>query len=243
MNAFRQLRAAHCTRSYTVLAPTEKKSFICRLQRAIYNQPLGINTTVSVRVTPSRREEPQTSAPWTMPSIRFHGWWRRVPAASLAGLRAQRLGPGPLPYTHACVDTTSLSGPYSCTASCPLRHNCIAMRNWRGPSTSARPPVSRAPPLTSAAAGSRQQELQISASPSTRIRIKCTTEDRNVLEMSQSLMVDALDIGEALRLREAAAHLGIRLRTPLVTLVAPVAPLVLRRAQRVRRYQRAKAPG
>ena len=213
---------------------------------AVYNGLYTINLwgLIPQSVSESRRrEEPQTSAPWTMPSIRFHGWWRRVPAASLAGLRAQRLGPGPLPYTHACVDTTSLSGPYSCTASCPLRHNCIAMRNWRGPSTSARPPVSRAPPLTSAAAGSRQQELQISASPSTRIRIKCTTEDRNVLEMSQSLMVDALDIGEALRLREAAAHLGIRLRTPLVTLVAPVAPLVLRRAQRVRRYQRAKAPG
>lgn len=130
---------------------------------AVYNGLYTINLwgLIPQSVSESRRrEEPQTSAPWTMPSIRFHGWWRRVPAASLAGLRAQRLGPGPLPYTHACVDTTSLSGPYSCTASCPLRHNCIAMRIWRGPSTSARPPVSRAPPLTSAAAGSRQQELK-----------------------------------------------------------------------------------
>ena len=73
---------------------------------AVYNGLYTINLwgLIPQSVSESRRrEEPQTSAPWTMPSIRFHGWWRRVPAASLAGLRAQRLGPGPLPYTHRSV--------------------------------------------------------------------------------------------------------------------------------------------
>jgi hypothetical protein len=152
----------------------------------------GVRIEASTRLPGPRSRVTSDACPWTCPAV-----WRRVPAASLAsegrtdgggrsgcGLGACGLAALALHCpTCASVDTSLQSTVPSCTASCPLRHN------WRGPPPRARVPTSVDVCATSRVASSipdqrssRQQESQIGASPSTRIRITLATGNRNVPE-------------------------------------------------------------